>query len=549
MARVDMPAWATKTTQDAAKTVIDDTNTRVRAIETSVAALAAKYSSIVVTCETRDDVTVTGQIVTLRAGSSASADIYDTRPYNGQPVTFEVPRDFRYFIEVTPTLPGHFSPTTATGTATTGTVAVTLTYSDIDHVSTFADIQGVVASIQSQAEGRVALVGVVIDDTWTDDDGITVYDDPMVCVDVQPVKDPQGAEHLAAIMMRRYCTKYSIPFDAPEYGAAAYATEETAIGGHYYWGYGATYSESKTYAVNAFCSHNGGIYKCTTAVTTAGAFDESYWQLLDAAYYLDTKTYAVGDFVRVGTVAYQCTAAVETPEEFDETKWEQALASSSYQAGALVYYTRSTGQTIDYTAYAAICHTDVSSGNKDYFQYGYNNYEFSAQRQYLESSAAAGEWWHPTHVGDCPPGAAYLAHRGYQAGCSAELLAAAKPVQVPIWPWNLSAKTVVAKLWLPSGTEMYGAVNENEGYALKWVEDACVAAQPSWTSARNDNNAGRVFRWVSAKTTAAEVRLRSAYRGTSYNAWVVIASGSIYGGNGTGYASNALAALPACAIY
>lgn len=33
MARVDMPAWATKTTQDAAKAVLDDTNERVRALQ------------------------------------------------------------------------------------------------------------------------------------------------------------------------------------------------------------------------------------------------------------------------------------------------------------------------------------------------------------------------------------------------------------------------------------------------------------------------------------------------------------------------------------
>ena len=33
MATVEMPAWATKTAQEAAKTVLDDTNERVRALQ------------------------------------------------------------------------------------------------------------------------------------------------------------------------------------------------------------------------------------------------------------------------------------------------------------------------------------------------------------------------------------------------------------------------------------------------------------------------------------------------------------------------------------
>ena len=45
MARVDMPAWATKTKQDAAKAVVDDTNTRVQALQTTVAAQAATIAA------------------------------------------------------------------------------------------------------------------------------------------------------------------------------------------------------------------------------------------------------------------------------------------------------------------------------------------------------------------------------------------------------------------------------------------------------------------------------------------------------------------------
>lgn len=536
MARVDMPAWATLSGQ----TAMQEDITQIRS---DVAALAAKYSSIVVTCATLDETEVTGQTVTLRAGTGAGAPVYDTRPYNGQPVTFEVPRGFRYFVEVSSTLAGHYNPTTAVGTATTGTVAVTLTYSDIDHITTYADIEAAIRSMGSQAEGRAALVGIEIADTWEDVDG-TLFDDPKVCVDVQPVRDPQGSEHLAAIMMPKYCTKYDVQFDAPEIGPEAYATEAAAIGGYYYWGYGPVYTQ-KTYAVNAFCSYRGGIFKCTTAVSAAEEFDETKWQLLDSVYYDSGKTYAVGDYARVGAETYQCTTAVSAAEEFDEAKWSLILTASAFQSGAMTHVSRNTGQTIDYTAYGAMYHTDISSSYKDYLMYGYNNWELSAQRQYLNSTANEGEWWYAQHVGDCPP--ANLGEiKGYMAGCSEALLSHARQIRVPVFPWGQSAQYTVDTFWLPSATEMYGVANDNEGHPFKFVEDACNTAL-AWTSANNGNNAARIYRRVNAKTSAANVRLRSANRSNSYNAWYVSTSGGVNSSGGS--ASNAYASLPACAIY
>lgn len=511
-------------------------------ISDKVNILASRQCEIVVTCVTQDDVTVTGQTVTLRGGN-AEGPVYDTRPYNGQPVTFEVPRDFRYFVEVSSTLSGHFAPTTATGTATTNTTNVTLTYSDTSHITTYADVKGAMDSITSQAEGRAALVGIEISDTWTDTDGITVYQDPMIVVDVQPVKDAYGAEHLAAILMRKYATKYDIQFDAAEIGAAGYATEATAVAGRYYWGYGATYSQ-KTYAVNAYCGYKGGVWKCTTAVSAAEAFDPAKWSLKDAVYYSSEKTYAVGDYAKYSGKIYQCTTAVETAEAFDEAKWTY-IQNGSYQSSALANVSYNAGATINYSAYAAIYHTDISSSDKDYFGSGYNNWEYSAIRQYLNSAGGIGEWWNPAHVGDCPP-SQLTTVRGYKAGCSAALLQYAKPVQVPVYPWNKTGEYTVDQFWLPSGTQMFGAVNDNEGYTLKKVQDNCYAAS-GWTTANNGSCSGRVYRRVSATSSAAIAWLRSARRETSLYPWHVYSNGSL--GNSGAPAINDYAGLPACAIY
>ena len=526
----------------AQETTLEGVAADVAAIKADVATLVSRQCEIVVTCITQDDVTVTGQTVTLRAGSSAQAEVYDTRAYNGQPVTFSVPKDFRYFVEVSSTLTGHFNPTTATGTATANTTNVTLVYSDTSHITTFADVKSVMDTIQSQAEGRAALVGIEIADTWTDTDGITVYQDPMIIVDVQPVKDAYGNEHLAAILMRKYATKYDIQFDGAESQAEGYATEATAVAGRYYWGYGATYSQ-KTYAVNNYCGYNGGIFQCTTAVSAAEAFDSAKWSLKDALYYSADKTYAVGDYAKVGSKIYQCATAVETAEAFDEAKWTY-IQNGAFQPNALVYVAHNAGATINYAAYAALYHTDVSSSDKNYFQYGYNNWEYSAIRQYLNSTGGIGEWWNPAHVGDCPPSQLKTV-KGYKAGCSAALLEYAKPVQVPVYPWNKTGEYTVDQIWLPSVTQMFGAANDNEGYAFKKVQDNCNSIS-GWTTANNGNTSARVYRRVSATGSAASLWLRCANRGGSYYVWFVNASGGISGNYG---AYSSCAGAPACAIY
>lgn len=513
-------------------------------ISDKVNILVSRQCEIVVTCVTQDGVTVTGQTVTLRAGTTADSPIYDTRAYNGQPVTFSVPKDFRYFVEVSSMLSGHFNPTTATGTASANTTNVMLSYSDISNISIFADLQAALATVTTQTEGRAAFVGLQIADTWTDIDGITVYNDPKIVQDVQPVLDPAGNTHLAAIVMPKYCTKYTCQFDAAESGAAGYATEATARAGIYYFGYGKAYDATKTYAVNAWVSFNGGIFKCTTAVSSAEAFDISKWSLQDAVFYSAEKTYAVGDYAKIRGKAYQCNTAIAEPEEFDETKWDLVLSSSGFKGDALANVSLSAGATIDYTAYAAWYHTDVASGNKDYFLYGYNNWEMSAIRQYLNSDADIGEWWNPAHVGDCPP-SQLNSIKGYKAGCTAAYLAAAKPIRVPCYPWNKSPMYTIDTFFLPSGTEMFGSVNENEGYAFKKVADNCNSIS-GWTTANNNSTNARVYKKVNATGTSADCWLRSASRSTSNSVCYVNTGGNI---NYYHYAYASLAALPACAIY
>lgn len=108
--------------------------------EIAAAAVALIHKTLTVTVLTQDNVTVTGQTVTVRA-DDAAGEVYATAAYEGQPVSFSLPNGFQYYVSVSDTLNHHFNPTTARGIITNTDVAVTLTYSDFSTIKTAPDIK------------------------------------------------------------------------------------------------------------------------------------------------------------------------------------------------------------------------------------------------------------------------------------------------------------------------------------------------------------------------------------------------------------------------
>lgn len=111
-----------------------------------IAAVEADMTqTLIVTCVTQDNVTVTGQTVTLR-DRNASGAVMMQAAYEGQPVSFTVPMGAVYHVSVTDALASHFSPTHAIVTVGTADMAVTLTYSDMGNVQTGPDLKGALNS-------------------------------------------------------------------------------------------------------------------------------------------------------------------------------------------------------------------------------------------------------------------------------------------------------------------------------------------------------------------------------------------------------------------
>ena len=584
------------------------------------------YVPITVVAETLDDVIVTNQVVTLHEGTNTNGRIWDSLPYEGLPVSFTVPKGFQYYIEITDNWPSgsHHGPHVIDGSQTgyaNITTSATFAYydpmnMDMSGVTNFVALAEIVSGVFAQNEiaARRNLVGLEFDDTWTSADG-TTYDDPLVCVDVGWFTNELDEVHLGAILQRKWATLRSVQFDERNQEVS---TDVTAQVGTYYYGWQCdAYDNTATYATSVFCTYNGQLWRCKTAITSAMEWSgTTNWEVVGnlvgstaPPVFDSTSTYAVNDIVYYhntttgDTRLYRCRVAVTEPGEWTGyTNW--TYLALDIAETKLFKISTTVGEPIDSTGYFLVFKTSLASPEssvKNTIRYGHNNWRDSAYRQYLNSDATKGGWWHQQHIGQIAPNNLETIW-GYKRGCSANLLSAVRKVKISTWPnYNTdgpnNASTVYTTLdefWLPSGTEMIGSVNSYEGRGFEYwkdilfgaLEDGGVTVErydtyndfpatgSSGTVYQNYVN-GNFYTWSgtaytnitnddgSNATTGGKirtarrqfsitnhgspvvVRLRSAYRYNSYVVWFVISSGYISGN----IANVAYAAVPACVIY
>ena len=100
------------------------------------------------------------------------------------------------------------------------------------------------------------------------------------------------------------------------------------------------FSTSKTYAVGEYCIYDGQLYRCKTAITTAGTWVANRWDAVTvgerltidetdisklkvdlAAAYSASSTYAIGDYCLYDGQLYRCTTAITTAEAWNAIRW------------------------------------------------------------------------------------------------------------------------------------------------------------------------------------------------------------------------------------
>ena len=161
--------------------------------------------------------------------------------------------------------------------------------------------------------------------------------------------------------------------------------------------------------------------------------------------------------------------------------------------------------------------------------YGDNRWHKSAYRQYLNSDAAAGGWWTPQDEWDMKPDQADTVP-GFLAGFSDDFKAALTRVKVVTYGAAVtddgSAVVTYDKIFLPSLQEIYCSPQvsgEGTGYWPYWKErTGAKTPQALWQTYPL-----RITRDLAQRTVGRGVRLRSAYRGSGYNAFGVYSFGGV----------------------
>ena len=181
--------------------------------------------------------------------------------------------------------------------------------------------------------------------------------------------------------------------------------------------------------------------------------------------------------------------------------------------------------------------TAVGDGKLNSIQrvaYGSNGWSQSAARQYLNSNKAAGQWWEPQHKWDRPP-AEHSTKNGFLYGYSEDFLKAIKPVKVRTALNTVTDASIGTyedtydKIFLPSLEQEFITPQASgiEGAAWDYWKQAVERSTPTpWYKDFVDGGHPITYN-LNNKTSAQNVRLRSAYRGHAASTWLVYASGSV----------------------
>ena len=177
--------------------------------------------------------------------------------------------------------------------------------------------------------------------------------------------------------------------------------------------------------------------------------------------------------------------------------------------------------------------------------YGWNRWSKSALRQYLNSSAAAGEWWTAQDEWDIAPDQ-LTTKPGFLTGLSEEFLSAMKTVKVTTYTNTVNdggeADITYDRVFLPSIEQIHITPQiDGEGEVHEYWKQRSGSETPlAWYQTYTN----MITYSIENHTLAQFVRLRSANRGSAGYTWSVGSSGSVYGDS----ASNAYRFSPLVVI-
>ena len=220
-----------------------------------------------------------------------------------------------------------------------------------------------------------------------------------------------------------------------------------------------------------------------------------------------------------------------------EVATEQTAADGVYYYGYNgSTYTKlplATGDPIPYGDYTTIYKNSVNMTSGYEVQSGYNNWEFSNIRQWLNSSAAANAWFTPAHVGDSAPN--YTNQAGFLSGFSSDFLSSIA-----------STRSGTASNTVTDGGASYYTYDKMflpSQYEVK-LDTSLTDEGPVFALYANAVDADRVKYRLDRTTSTSYWLLRSINRGTAN----VVYSVTNAGNSTWGYSYGSFPFAPACRI-
>ena len=265
-----------------------------------------------------------------------------------------------------------------------------------------------------------------------------------------------------------------------------------------------------------------------------------------------TENYAEGDIWQLGKQASEISALPDTnPSDWRVRTYKASggvVAGKVQNATEIVTLTEGASGTALGTLSSSTPYGTSGLNNMQRSGYAYNRWSQSALRQRLNSAAA--DWWNPQNPYDRRPDQLSTL-QGFMAGFDDAFLNIIKPIKVvtalnTVSDAGIGESEITYDTFFPAALEQEYIVAQASGvegeYWEYWKRQLALTS-PQGTGAANAN-ARHIRYGYNAKTTAQTCRLRSAYRGNAYNAWIVSSAGNANGNN----ASYANRCAPACVI-
>ena len=211
--------------------------------------------------------------------------------------------------------------------------------------------------------------------------------------------------------------------------------------------------------------------------------------------------------------------------EGEETTDTTAQANCYYCGVSGTTYTMlnlSTGDPVPLSSYDKVLKGKYNAVNV--YKDGYSRWRDSGVRQWLNSDAAAGQWWASTHVGDNPP-EQLSGLPGYMSRLDSDFLAVVNPVKVQTATATADPEPGVTditydKFFLISLEEAYGVplYSGVDGAYFPYWKIATNLSEPS-NGTTSSYSEARTFQRVTDHSTTDAGHMRSLTKGSLYNVW------------------------------